>query len=76
MIMPAPMERLVELQHALTKRHFVLHPSKENSGENRLLRIALFALGEIRIRLEARGVEPLSSSPSAQTSTCLSDDKF
>ncbi len=73
MIMPAPMERLVELQHDLTERHFVLHPSKENSGENRLLRIAL---GEIRIRLEARGVEPLSSSPSAQTSTCLSDDKF
>ncbi len=26
--------------------------------------------------LEARGVEPLSSSLSAQTSTCLSDDKF
>ncbi len=47
MIMPAPMERLVELQHALTERHFVLHPSKENSGENRLLRIALFALGEL-----------------------------
>ena len=27
-------------------------------------------------RLEARGVEPLSSSLSTQTSTCLSDDKF
>src|SRR5439155_21929306 len=27
-------------------------------------------------RLEARGVEPLSSSLSAQTSTCLSDDRF
>ncbi len=27
-------------------------------------------------RLEARGVEPLSSSLSAQTSTCLSGDKF
>src|SRR5207244_1960597 len=26
--------------------------------------------------LEARGVEPLSSSLSTQTSTCLSDDKF
>ena len=26
--------------------------------------------------VEARGVEPLSSSLSAQTSTCLSDDKF
>ena len=26
--------------------------------------------------LEARGVEPLSSSLSAQTSTCLSGDKF
>ena len=32
--------------------------------------------GDSHMKLEARGIEPLSSSLSTQTSTCLSGDKF
>ena len=44
-------------------------------GAANLARIVTCKLLKIR-EVEARGVEPLSSSLSAQTSTCLSDDKF
>ena len=40
------------------------------------LRVRLRAIRASKRRLEARGVEPLSSSLSAQTSTRLSGEKF
>jgi hypothetical protein len=50
-------------------------PVKFSADHRGVLAVTVFD-DALLMELEARGVEPLSSSLSAQTSTCLSDDKF
>ena len=52
---------------------------KREAAKKRLQKLkaaGLISERKRRVNVEARGIEPLSSSLSAQTSTCVSGDKF
>ena len=65
------------VQISWTKSMYVaMMPAKFGIDKTVALEFSAACAWELELEMEARGVEPLSSSLSTQTSTCLSGDKF